>query len=228
VNKQLLPDLIINGVSNAAGGTYDRVTIDGVGKVKGNLTSNVFKGNGTLRIKGDLSARDLNCNGTMNVKGNLRFDTMKADGMFEVVGGLRGEHCILNGFIKVRGNCEVEDLNGEGGFTIDGLLSAGHVDFQLHGSGKVREIGVESILIRQANIGVWSKLWSGIFPQFKPELRAGIIEGDLIDLEYATADIVRGNKVIIGQGCSIGLVEYRSELMVLPGAVIGKEVKIGG
>ncbi|MCL6602272.1 MAG: hypothetical protein K6T94_05285 [Paenibacillus sp.] len=226
--KKQLPDLIINGVSGGSGGNYDRVIIEGVGKVTSDTTSRVFKGNGLIRVNGDLTADEMDCNGTMNVKGDLRFVTMKADGMLEIKGRLHGERCNLNGLMKVQGDCELEEFKGEGGFTIDGLLSAGQVDFRLHGSGKAREIGVESIVIRQANIGVWSKLWSGIFPKFKPELMAGTIEGDNIDLEFTSADIVRGNKVIIGKGCSIGLVEYRSELILHPGVVIGKEEKIGG
>ncbi|MDQ0192892.1 hypothetical protein [Paenibacillus wynnii] len=228
MNKNQLPDMIISGVSDAAGGSYDQVIIDGVGRIKGAVTSRVFRGNGNIHVMGDLAAEELDCNGTMNVRGNISFDTMRADGMFKVKGALRGERFNLNGLINIQGNCELEEFKGEGGFTIDGLLSAGHVDFQLQGSGKAREIGVESIVILQANIGVWSKLWSGIFPTFKPELVTGTIEGDHINLEYTTAEIVRGNTVIIGPGCKIGLVEYRSELSVHPASVIGKEEKIGG
>lgn len=225
MNRDQLPDLVVNGVSDASGGSYGRVHIEGVGRVKNSLITKVFKGNGNIHVKGDLTAGEIECNGTMNVRGNLRFDTLKADGMFEVKGGIRGESLNLNGLIKVQGDCEVEDFKGEGGFTINGFLSAGHMNYKLHGSGKARDIGVESIIIRQANKGVWSKLWSGIFPRFKPELLSGTIEGDHIDLEYTQADIIRGNTVIIGPGCSIGLVEYRSELTVHPSSRIGKGVK---
>ena len=227
MNMDQLPDLVINGVSDASGGSYGRVDIEGIGRVKHHLTAKVFKGNGTIRVKGNLIAGEIECNGTMNVRGNLHFDTLKADGMFEVGGGIRGESLTLNGLIKVQGDCEVENFSGEGGFTIHGFLSAGHVNYKLHGSGKARDIGVESITIRQANKGVWSKLWSGIFPKFKPELLAGTIEGDHIDLEYTTAEIVRGNTVIIGPGCSIGFIEYRSELSVHPDSKVGKGMRIG-
>ncbi|WP_410514904.1 hypothetical protein PaeBR_11230 [Paenibacillus sp. BR2-3] len=227
MNKEKLSELIINGISSAPGGTYDSVVINGVSTIGDPLAARVFKGNGHIHLNGDLAAGELECKGTINVKGNVRCGIMKAEGMLEIKGGLSGEHCSLNGLMRVHGDCELEDFKGEGAFTIDGMLSAGHMDFRLHGSGKAREIGVESIVIRQANKGVWSKLWGGIFPKFKPELLAGTIEGDNIDLEYTTAEIVRGNAVIIGEGCSIGLVEYRSKLTVHPGAIIGKEEKIG-
>lgn len=38
-----------------------------------------------------------------------------------------------------------------------------------------------------------------------------MIEGDDIYLENTKADIVRGNKVKIGPGCQIGVVEYRDD-----------------
>jgi len=228
MNLEKLPDLIIEGVSGASGGTYDKVRIEGVGRVDGGITANVFKGNGQIRVKGDLAAGELECNGTMNVRGSLSIGSMKVDGILKIGEGLSGENCRLNGLLRIGGDCELENFEGEGGFVIDGLLSAGHLDFRLQGAGRAREIGVESIVIRQTAAGVWSKLWSRIFPKFKPELVAEVIEGDFIDLEYTKADIVRGNVVIIGRGCSIGLLEYRSERTVHPDAQIGKESKLGG
>lgn len=66
-----------------------------------------------------------------------------------------------------------------------------------------------------------------MIPKLKIGLRAKLIEGDTLDLEYASADVVRGGTVIIGEGCSIGRVEYRSGLTVHPGAQVGEEEKIG-
>ncbi|NIK76526.1 cytoskeletal protein CcmA (bactofilin family) [Paenibacillus castaneae] len=226
MEKMPLSDLIINGVSGAGGGTYDNVRIDGVGKVNGAIEARSFKGNGHVHLNDDVKAIEVECNGIMNVKGSLRFGNMKADGLLTIKGGLSGESCALNGMINVKGDCELENLTGRGGFTVGGLLSAGKVEFCLQGQSKANEIGVESLVIRQENKGVWSKLWSGMIPKLKPELRVGIIEGDYIDLENTIADIVRGNVVMIGPGCSIGRVEYRSKLTVYPGVRIMKEEKI--
>jgi hypothetical protein len=54
-----------------------------------------------------------------------------------------------------------------------------------------------------------------------------MIEGDFIDLEYTTADIIRGNIVIIGPGCNVGRIEYRDQITVHPEAKVGKVEKIG-
>jgi len=58
MDKRELPDLIINGVSGGAGGTYNSVRIDGVGKVTGPIVTRIFKGNGHMNLKNDLSAEE--------------------------------------------------------------------------------------------------------------------------------------------------------------------------
>ncbi|WP_379129452.1 hypothetical protein [Paenibacillus sp. sgz500958] len=222
-----LPDLICEGVSSAAGGTYDQVKIEGVGTATGSVIANTFKGNGNIRVKGDLAAGELECNGMVNVNGDLRFGNMKADGMLGIGGAARGEVCVLNGLLRVKGDCELENFTGVGGFVIGGLLSAGHVDIKLHGAGIAKEIGVESLVVRQIPQGRWNRMLGSIFPKLKPELSAAVIEGDTLDLEYTKAEVVRGNAVIVGKGCTIGRVEYRSELTVHRDAVIGQEEKTG-
>lgn len=220
-------DLVINGVGGSGGGNYDAVRIDGVGQVNGSITARTFKGNGHVSMKGNLSVAELESNGNLSVKGNLQAGLIKVDGMVTVNGRLRGETCTLHGMMSLRGDCELEELSGEGAFTVDGLLSAGHVEFGLHGQGKAKEIGVESLVIRKAHSGGWNKLLSGIMPKLKPELNADTIEGDFIDVEYTTADVIRGDIIILGEGCSVGLVEYRSKLTVHPGATVGREEKTG-
>lgn len=227
MDSEQLPDLIVSGVSGGAGGTYNNVTIDGVGKVTGSVQAQTFKGNGHVHLKNDLTAEEAECNGMMEVLGHVRLGTLKVDGMLTVGESLRGEACTLNGMIRIKGDCELEDLMGVGGFSIGGLLSAGHVDFKLQGQGKVNEIGVESLVIRQGENGLWNKMLSGIIPKLRPELRTRMIEGDFIDLENTTADIIRGNIVIVGKGCKLGRIEYREQITVHPEAKVGKVEKIG-
>jgi cytoskeletal protein CcmA (bactofilin family) len=227
MDKQQLPDLIVNGVSGGAGGTYNRVQIDGVGKVVGPIVARMFNGNGHMNLNSDLTAEEAECNGIMKIKGNLSIGKMKVDGVLSVGENLRGDSCTLNGMISIKGDCELEELTGEGSFNVAGLLSAGHVDFKLQGQGKANEIGVESLVIRQVSNGFWNKMLSGVIPKFRAELSTRTIEGDFIDLEHTTADIIRGNIVIIGPGCNVGRIEYRDQITVHPDAKVGKVEKIG-
>ncbi|MFC5530066.1 hypothetical protein [Cohnella yongneupensis] len=226
--KSGLPDLVVNGVSTAAGGTYGNVKIDGVGKVSGDIDAKTIKANGVIRMNGAVKAEEMDCDGKLTVGGNLAVGRIRLDGLVSVKGIMSGEHLDLHGLINVKGDCEIEKFDGEGVFEVDGLLSVGTLNIKLQGRAKAREIGVESMVIRQVPRSVWSKLWSWMSTKFVPELQATTIEGDDIDLEYTKAQVVRGNRVVIGKGCVIDRVEYKTELKVNPGATIKERVKTGG
>ncbi|BBI35173.1 polymer-forming cytoskeletal protein [Cohnella abietis] len=221
-------DLSINGVSSAGGGAYGAVKIDGIGKIEGSISSMIFNTNGIAKIRGDLLTEELDVDGIIKIEGQLSAGKSTVDGHMKVKGSLRGEQLKLNGMLNVEGDCEVERLEMEGSFDVKGLLNAGRMNIKLLGKGKAHEIGVEFIQVRRAPKSVWSSLWRWMLPQFTTELHVTTIEGDDIDLEYTKADIVRGNRIVIGKGCTIGKVEYRSELKVHQGAKVLAEVRTGG
>ncbi|WP_169306752.1 polymer-forming cytoskeletal protein [Cohnella pontilimi] len=223
-----VPDLHISGVSTAPGGHYRQVTIEGVGKVEGNVQADDgCKISGIVTVRGDLQAASLRCEGKLKVEGRLSAESSQIDGYADVRGPVHGETLVLKGGMNVKGDCSLERFDAEGGFEIDGLLNAGQLDIRLYGKGKAREIGGESIRVRKGVQGAWKKLWQRMFPVWNPELTADLIEGDEADLEHSHVSIVRGNRVILGPGCRIGLVEYRSELIKHPAAKVGKERKTG-
>ncbi|MFL6517173.1 MAG: cytoplasmic protein, partial [Bacillus sp. (in: firmicutes)] len=108
-----------------------------------------------------------------------------------------------------------------GGFEIKGLLSADTIKVGLRfGQSTAEEIGGGKITVKKR---------SNSFLPFGKEagsLSAKVIEGDDIYLENTKADIVRGNKVKVGPGCQIGVVEYRNELTHNPKATIKTKTKI--
>ncbi len=221
-------DLIINGVSTAGGGEYGRVKIDGVGTVEGDIVCIDFDCDGMTKIRGALAAKTMDADGMFRVEGDLSAEKSVIHGYMKVKGSLKGDSFSINGQLRVGGNCEIESFRAEGAFEVSGLLNVGTMDVLLHGRGKAGEIGGETIRVKRKSSGPLNKLLSWIMPRFATELHVESIEGDEIDLEYTHAEVVRGNRVRIGRGCSIGLVEYRTELQAHPGAKIGKEAKIGG
>ncbi|MHA6533406.1 hypothetical protein [Paenibacillus sp. BAC0078] len=227
MDKGNVPDLKFAGLGGAAGGLYNNVILDGVGRINGPVTARTFKGNGLIKLGGSLAVEEMEVSGNLKIQGGLQADTIKNDGMLTVEGGLQGGSCCLNGVINVKGDCELEDFTGDGVITIDGLLSAGRVNLKLQGQAKMKGIHVESLVVRQGSPWGLNKLAGSLIPKLRPELNVRYIEGDFIDVENTTAEVIRGNIVIIGQGSSIGRVEYRTGLTVHPGAVVGQEVKIG-
>ncbi len=195
------PNLHLSGVGSASGGTYGDVKIEGVGRVHGDIECRICHVEGVGVIHGNVKARKMNLSGKSTVKGNISADNI-----------------ILEGYATIHGNCDAETFSANGAFTLNGLLNAGDIDIRLHGSATVQEIGGESIHVSLANK-------FGLFNRFK-KLSAQVIEGDEVYLEFTKADVVRGNKVSIGRGCQIGLVEYRTDLEVVPESNVSESKKM--
>lgn len=222
------PDMSVNGINNAPGGHYRNVTIEGVGKVMGDVQADgLFRMNGVVTVLGDIQAAEFNADGKFKMEGRLAAGSARINGMAAVKGMVSGETLLLQGMLNANGDCELERFEAEGGFTIGGLLNAGAIDIRMHTKCKAQEVGGETIRVRKMSRSAWEKLWRWMFPKWLPEMEAALIEGDEVDLENTTASIVRGNRVVIGAGCHIDRVEYRMSIVKHPGAQVKEEVKIG-
>lgn len=223
------PDLRVSGVNHAPGGHYRDVTVEGVGKVQGDVRADgVFRLNGMVTVFGSIDAAEFNGDGKFKVEGNLSAESARLNGMVEVKGAVRGETLRLQGMLNVGDHCELERFEAEGGFAVGGLLNAGTIEVRMHAKCRAQEIGGDAIRVRKMSRSAWQRVWKWMFPKWAPELEAGLIEGDEIDLENTSASVVRGNRVVIGNGCRIERVEYRTELLKRPGAHVKEEVKTGG
>ena len=100
---------------------------------------------------------------------------------------------------------EAESVHLTGSAVIQGLLNAETVE--ISASRGIR-IGGSSIRIyKPTQVSLL-----GLFHGSVSCAQVGDIEGDDVDLEYTQADVVRGRRVRIGEGCSIGRVEYSESL----------------
>jgi cytoskeletal protein CcmA (bactofilin family) len=237
-------DLRISGAGSAGGGTFNEVKISGAGKItgdiecnylnssgaseiKGNIKAKTVKSHGASQIKGNLSAEDVEINGGSNIDGNVEAKDIKIRGGVEIGGSLQAVNVDVMGGIKIKGDCEAEDFKGHGGFTIGGLLNADSIYINIGGGCRAKEIGGEKIEIRRSDKAVYllQKMIKEMF-NWKEDLTAETIEGDEIYIEYTNAKVVRGNNVTIGPECSIGLVEYKSNISISQGADVKEQKKI--
>ncbi|MDF2724396.1 MAG: yhbF [Paenibacillus sp.] len=221
-------DLIINGIGSASAGQYDRVDVQGVGTINGDIFSNSVKASGHLKARGSIATHRLECDGTLRIDGNLQADEATINGTVKVGGSLSGDKLDMNGLIKIGDDCEMDFCAVKGGFTVGGLLNAGQLELDILTRCQAREIGGETIRVRKASSSKWSQLVNWLVPAYSTELHVNTVEGDYLDLEVTTAEVVRGNRIIIGKGCVIGRVEYSGELTVLPGAKVGEEINTNG
>jgi cytoskeletal protein CcmA (bactofilin family) len=194
-------DLNLSGIGSASGGKYDNVRVQGIGKIHGDIDCVRCKVEGIANVFGNVKAEVVHIQGKASVKGNV------------AAGEVR-----LEGDVFIAGDCEAESFNAGGGFTVQGLVSADQVSIRLYGSAKIREIGGETIHVTKGHR-------FGLFSRFK-KLSVETVEGDDIYLEYTKAKVVRGNRVHIGPGCEIDLVEYRVELQLDDDAKVVKQNRL--
>jgi cytoskeletal protein CcmA (bactofilin family) len=228
-------NLIINGSGSYPGGNYEKVVVRGEGTIVSDIDCSVFKIFGTsealfnvkvgsmkvmgeAEVKGNLDADELHVMGTMSVDGKAPIKHLKMRGMLDVGESLTGESADIKGSISAVGNVEFEAFTLHGSFEIKGLLSADIIRMALrHGCSTAEEIGGGKIIVKRKSFLPFLKDEGSLF--------AKVIEGDDIYLENTEAEIVRGKKVEIGPGCTIGLVEYSADYIQDKDSVVKTKTK---
>ncbi|MDN3019437.1 polymer-forming cytoskeletal protein [Paenibacillus sp. BSR1-1] len=227
-------DLAINGLGSSNGGQFNLVTLNGrgtinndvechefecngLGTVNGNVTADTARVNGNAKFKGTFESEKLTVEGTAKFEKNLNVKNLRVSGKASVGGSVKCEEIKLRGMLSVGEDCEAELFKGEYRFTIGGLLNADQVEIKIYGECKAKEIGGQTITVRQHKGSFISAL---LKPIFKAQLETELIEGDKIDLENTIAKVVRGNQVRIGPNCQIGVVEYTDEFSQDKNAIV--------
>jgi len=205
-------DLKINGQGSSSGGKYNSVNINGYGNIDGDLDCIYLKINGECKINGNIKADSVNVNGNSSIKGNLEAEKVKIHGMADINENLFVEEAETYGNISINGDCNAEIFKIEGTFAIKGLLNAGELELSLYGPSIAHEIGGGKISVKRKGKFDLLGLKSKIMPNgHNKELKVDIVEGDDVYLENTQAKVVRGNKIELGPGCEIKLVEYGSK-----------------
>ncbi len=231
----------ISGAGTIGGGTYDRVSISGAGKITSGITTEELRISGAGKVQGrteaekivasgsavfagDVIAEEMRVSGSARVDGRIEVKELKCSGTFKAAQSISSEYIKVSGDLRVGGDVEAEIFKASGGFKIEGLLSADRIEVRLGGRCQAREIGGERIEVTR---GGWKEkgiLLDGLIKLFTGGGTAGLqtaqIEGDEITIEDTTAEVVRGKKIEIGPGCHIGLVEYSESLKVADGATV--------
>lgn len=159
-------DLIINGFGSSNGGQFNQVTVNGKGTVNsdvdcanfecngsgtvnGNVVAQTGKISGKGTVNGDIHSQSLSIDGTAKVQNNLFVKNLKVSGRASVGGKIKSDEIKIRGKITVGDDCEAETFKAESQFTIGGLLNAERIDITIFADCKAREIGGQTILIKQ-------------------------------------------------------------------------------
>lgn len=207
------------GDSTSKGGRYRNVKLTGESTLEGDVDCVKLSQIGELKVKGDMRAEAMRITGECEIKGALAASKIGGRGELKVNSGLRAEKLKFTGNVDVGGNCEAGTFEVNGAFDVEGLVSAEWMDIRFFGPCRAREIGGGKLRARRSRT---TKLINLIKSRGQAALAASVIEGDDVELEHTTADVVRGNRVSIGPGCRIGRVEYRDSLSAHKSAVVGE------
>jgi cytoskeletal protein CcmA (bactofilin family) len=219
--------LTVNGSALTSGGTFHKVTIRGDATINGDLSCHRCKVFGNADVSGNIEAKLFHIFGQANVRGNIQGETIKLLGEMDIRGNaaaydfhLRGAAHVdgdvtggtIHGYgeMKVSRDCEADVFSVKGAVEIGGTLNAEQVELYLHfADSRIAEIGGKTIQVKRSKaLSILHFLKRLAHDSAK--LKAETIEGDDIYLEHTDAKIVRGDRIIIGPGCNIDLVEYHT------------------
>jgi cytoskeletal protein CcmA (bactofilin family) len=215
--------VLINGKGSVNGDVQCRYfEINGAGTVNGKVESDSLEIKGTGKIYGNVISEKMIIEGNGSINGQTIVQYMKVSGMLSIGENVKADDIKLEGKLNVGGDCEAENFEAEGKFSIDGLLSAEHIRIHTFGECKAKEIGGQTIIVKEQKNVVTSLLKKVL----SFTLQVDVIEGDEITLENTKAKIVRGKNVIIGENCEIGLVEYKDSFQLVKNGHVTKQMKM--
>ncbi|MCO7175171.1 polymer-forming cytoskeletal protein [Sporolactobacillus kofuensis] len=234
-------NLTISGSGSAPGGSYEDVKINGSGKIHGDIICHSIAINGSGRLSGDAKATNImisgsavleknliseafTVNGACKVEGNVTGERIHISGRARILGAVHGEQIRISGILTVEGDLEGEDLIAEGPLTVGGLCSADRIEITLAGMiSRIKEIGCGTLTVHRRFA---PNFFGQLLPSFaRKKLVVDSIEGDEIFLEDTEAKVVRGNRVTIGAGCTIGQVTYKTDYQKDDKAVVQSVIK---
>lgn len=119
--------LIINGSGMSGGGTFDKVRINGSGKIVGDIICDTFAINGSGTVQGNMKAGEARISGSGKVTGAVEADSFTISGSGHLESGMRGGLLRINGSGKVDGAVSVRTVQIDGSGKIGGNCEAEEV-----------------------------------------------------------------------------------------------------
>ncbi|WP_054957513.1 polymer-forming cytoskeletal protein [Paenibacillus dakarensis] len=232
-------DLHMSGFGKSAGGKYGKVQLDGMGTIGGDLDCHDFIGNGNVSVKGSLTAgkvrihgngtidgpvdaMEVHVGGAAKVKGALRSRTLAVMGRCNVLGQVTALKIEIGGSLKAA-HVQGEKIETKGHFSVDGIMEAETMDIHLLDRCEAQEIRGDFIKVRKKG----SRFWEQLSISFRPmRLFVRFLNGGIVDVEHTEAEVISGNRVILGPGCKVRVVEYREEFIQDPSAEVGEVRRI--
>jgi cytoskeletal protein CcmA (bactofilin family) len=200
-----------------ANDTFDRNEMIGPAlKVRGSLIRHEDVHAVTVDVIGHLNAQNNVTTSKLKVSGDCSIGGYCRTDQVTNLGSLRVQHIQADslqssGYFSVAENAAVETFYAEGAVKINRLTAGTSIELRLGNRSTIEVIkSCGSITVKSS-----SKLMNALMHYFR-RLTCKTIEGTSITLYRTTADLVCGEEIIIGPGCSIGEIRYSKSLTVDP------------
>lgn len=193
-------------------------------KVRGSLILQEDIRADTVDVVGHLSAQKnvatvkLKISGDCSIGGHCRADQVIN------LGGLRVQQLQANrlqssGYFSAAQDVVVETFYAEGAVKINRLTAGSSIELRLGNRSTIEVMKSSGTITIKPSL----KLMNALIPYFR-KLTCETIEGTSITLYRTTADLVCGEDIIIGPGCSIGEIRYSKSLTVDPKSQVDRTV----
>ena len=197
------------GVGTIPGGVYEKLEIEGV-----------------CTISGDIKAESLSIDGVCNCEGNVEAESFECDGVLTINGNLRAGKADIDGVVTVNGSkIEANRIVCDGLLSVDGEISADVIEAE--GKLNAKEIVGDRIRIKS--------YWKRGIPAFLFKIGEknskgmkfsviDLIEGTTVELRGVRAGSVNGQDVTIEKNCNIDRVSASGELSIHPKSKVGEVI----
>lgn len=213
----------------------DSVTVRGSLHLEETMKVGRLRSYGSLGVEGDLISDTTYFAGSSNVAGNVECDSFTSRGSFSIDGLLTADEIDIwlgsgNHAEKVGG--EKIDIRKKG---VSDAIDREKVEDGVRGfkrglSSVGEKLGFD-LELDESKISSGVSRFTRKIDDYLTELGGGVletsvVEGDTVELEGVEADSVRGDDLVIGEGCVIGKLEYSNTVEVKEGAEVGEKSRI--
>lgn len=170
--------------------------------IQGRLNTPYITVNGVLDVMDTLetSVIHVKSDGTLKVGDAMTAESLDVDGNAELA-KVRVERISSKGTFNAAGPVDAKQFSSSGPLRVNGDLSAEEIYIKVAPNSLVNYINASAVSIKAAREGL-------IFKDKDTTLSVLEVIGDDVYVENITADLVRGDRVTIGQNCVIKVVEY--------------------
>ena len=221
----------ISGAGKVDGGiTAGEFNISGAGKVTKDIKCVIGSISGVGKIEGSVYGGNFSISGSSMIAGNFNGDEFTISGAGKVGGRIKSTKVRILGSSYVGEGVEGEVIDIKGELKTSGMVNGDQINIDIGGRIEIDEIGATKVTILNKNqyVGGILRFFIKLFRSNKHNsLVSKIIEADEIYLENTIVDVVRGGKIVIGEGCKIKKVEYSDTLEVnSENSVIDEAIKL--